>query len=203
VGHEPQHTRKDWLPTGTPVADIQRQLAGDARQVFGGPVDLDEPAILVGVSGEPDVGVWFECLVRAATGCEAAPAGRLAGELEDPQSPGALEADDRCSPQRTSNYGFRRNSLGLRRLGLTLSVLTFAVSVPLGVVLGLAVSRRTGGAFAIPCATAMLTTWFYSKVVSRDWVHKAARSYARSLIETLDVLYSERPPARNLAGSID
>lgn len=84
-------------------------------------------------------------------------------------------------------YGFRRNMLGMRRVGLFLS--TSACIATLGFAVeslhGLPI-WRTG--FTLVAAASLILTLVWWRVVNPDWVQAAARNYAERLLDSLDVL---------------
>ena len=94
------------------------------------------------------------------------------------------------------NYGFRRNCWGLRTWGLVFALITLAVSIAVGILLGLYKSPHAGYGLTIPLVSAILAAWFW-KSVTEDWVYIAAKRYARSLLETLDLLLASPEPPRN------
>lgn len=93
------------------------------------------------------------------------------------------------------NYGFRRNCLGLKAWALWLVVVTLVLSVVLGTILGLHRSNQAGYAFVIPFGIGVLAGLWFWRSVTEDWVHRGARRYARSLLETLDVLEADGRPS--------
>lgn len=90
------------------------------------------------------------------------------------------------------SYGFRRNLLGLRRVGLTLSILCsagnawalWAKSVSFKEIL------QHEGVVPLLLSVFMIIIWTF--VVRPSWVRDAAEAYARALLATCDQLGSGR-----------
>lgn len=84
-----------------------------------------------------------------------------------------------------ANYGWRRNLLGLRPIGIAASVAVFVASVGLGL---LASQPR----YIVPAlvAVAAATGWIR---LDGSWVRLAADRYADQLVATLEVLRRDRP----------
>lgn len=105
------------------------------------------------------------------------------------------------------SYGFRRNMLGMRWIGLTAAmlaaiwlVLDTAVALPaawadLG---SLLVTMPTGHRLGVTVCAAAATVWILG--VSRDRVRAAAFSYAERLVAACESL-ADRPPASGASGS--
>jgi hypothetical protein len=85
------------------------------------------------------------------------------------------------------NYGFRRNSLGLRGFGIAACVATLALS---GVLLarGSGTLATRAGHFGWPAGASILLGLFWLAVVNRDWVRVPADAYAGRLVEAAFVL---------------
>ena len=86
-----------------------------------------------------------------------------------------------------ADYGFRRNTWGLRPAGLSTSLV--------GVLgCGLAASRQTSDAAAVPAvlavaSAALFVVWW--RLVQPSWIRRGADSYAHRLLGALDSLPSE------------
>jgi ABC-type transport system involved in multi-copper enzyme maturation permease subunit len=80
------------------------------------------------------------------------------------------------------NYGFRRNSLGLRRFGIAVCVVTLFVSILL-LACGSESFASRAEHFGWPAAASILLGVFWLGVVSPDWVRVPADAYAGRLIE--------------------
>ncbi len=87
------------------------------------------------------------------------------------------------------DYGFRRNVLGLRRLGLTVSWTVVVASVGAAAAFVL-VDSTSAVLLILPLvsAVAALVGW---RNVTDLWVRRAARNYARALLETVEILDRE------------
>jgi hypothetical protein len=100
------------------------------------------------------------------------------------------------------NYGFRRNMLGLRTFGISISAVGFlgaAVPFLLSVFDGLEVSRFS---FALVAALCLVELIMWSIVVKADWVRRAADAYAARLMEAVETLQrSQDPEPPGAAGS--
>lgn len=85
-----------------------------------------------------------------------------------------------------ADYGFRRNTLGLRSLGIAFSVLGMLVGVAF-IALGSGSSSRTS--HWVPAAGVCgLCLIFWLAVVNDGWVRKAAENYADRLLGAVDSL---------------
>jgi hypothetical protein len=83
------------------------------------------------------------------------------------------------------SYGFRRNSLGLRNYGITVSVIALAA-----IICGAAVSGSglNGSALAVAAVIAIAMLYFWIVIVRPGWVKIAAEAYAAELLAACDVL---------------
>lgn len=84
-------------------------------------------------------------------------------------------------------YGFRRNMLGMRTVGLFVSTSTCIAT------LGFAVGSFYGLpiwslGFTLVAAASLILTLIWWRVVNPDWVRAAARDYAERLLDSLDSL---------------
>ncbi|MGI4831411.1 MAG: hypothetical protein ACRYFU_25005, partial [Janthinobacterium lividum] len=89
--------------------------------------------------------------------------------------------------QENVNYGYRRNVLGLRRVGLVTSALSLSVSSGLGYV-AYRFEGQLKAEFVAAGIVALLLLLFWSFIVSPLWVRTAADAYAERLIETIEHL---------------
>lgn len=83
--------------------------------------------------------------------------------------------------QENVNYGFRRNLLGLRRLGLAVAVGILAVTAVATALTGHPADRLL--AFALPAATAVAELAVLLLVVNPPWVRVPADAYATRLLD--------------------
>lgn len=94
------------------------------------------------------------------------------------------------------NYGFRRNMLGIRFLGMFLSVSTFLGSAS-GVIWSFASADVWRLDYSFIVSVSLLLFFLWLRVVRSEWVRDAAECYAERLIESLDTLMplgAEQPP---------
>lgn len=84
-------------------------------------------------------------------------------------------------------YGFRRNMLGMRTVGLSISVSACIATLgfAIGSFYGLPIWRV---GFSLVAAASLILTLIWWRVVNPDWVRSAARDYAERLLDSLDVL---------------
>jgi hypothetical protein len=87
-------------------------------------------------------------------------------------------------------YGFRRNSLGLRKIALAVAVLAFALSVAM-----LAVHGGEGQwvQWGISVAISLAASVYWWRVVNPLWVRAAAEVYADRLLEAANTLRASVP----------
>jgi hypothetical protein len=94
--------------------------------------------------------------------------------------------------QENMEYGFRRNSLGIRPYA-------FALAVACVIVGGVAVAVRSADwqqwAVSIAVGLAAIAYWIF--LVKPGWVREAAETYADRLLETVDVLDQESSSPTN------
>ncbi|MEU6516851.1 hypothetical protein [Streptomyces sp. NPDC046978] len=93
------------------------------------------------------------------------------------------------------HYGFRRNMLGMRTIGLAVSMTVFfgTIGAVYASLYGLVVWRA---GFVLVSVISLSLGVFWWKAVNSDWVRNAATDYAERLLDSLDVLLpvsSERP----------
>lgn len=85
------------------------------------------------------------------------------------------------------HYGFRRNMLGIRPIGLAVSVTAFLASMG-GIVAshyGLIIWKD---GFAVTACASLGLVFFWWRVVNSEWVKSAANDYAERLLDALEVL---------------
>lgn len=87
-------------------------------------------------------------------------------------------------------YGFRRNCLGLRPLGLVLAVLGAITSVTLCIT-GTRTLAKEFESWGWPGIVSVVSVVFWLVVVNPEWVRKPAETYAERLIEAADTLKQE------------
>lgn len=92
--------------------------------------------------------------------------------------------------QQNISYGFRRNTLGLRRFGLGVALVTFLVAVG-AVLYQWNTSRAIAGEVVILMLIAIAGLYFWAAVVRPPWVKIAAESYAFELLAACDTLAAE------------
>ena len=95
-----------------------------------------------------------------------------------------------------AGYGFRRNLLGLRPLGIGLSAASAVLAVAVAVVA--VVHHRHGHvvAFGATCAVDLVALITWIKVVTSEWVRVQGFAYAQALLgaaEKLEVATTHAP----------
>jgi hypothetical protein len=86
------------------------------------------------------------------------------------------------------NYGFRRNMLGLRPWGMSVSSLA-ALAILAGLATTLAgIARFSAGLLGIALAVSLIAFVIWWKAVTRDWVKRVAETYAERLFEASESL---------------
>jgi hypothetical protein len=93
------------------------------------------------------------------------------------------------------HYGFRRNMLGMRNIGLTVSVAVFLGTTGAAIASFYALVVWKAG-FVLVSVASLLLSAFWWKAVNPTWVKSAATCYADRLLDSLDVLLpidSEQP----------
>ena len=97
--------------------------------------------------------------------------------------------------QENVNYGYRRNVLGLRPVGITASALSFLTCCSWEYFVARA-GRGVQSESVLAGIVALLFLLFWILVVSPAWVQIAADAYAARLVETLEQLEA-KPTARS------
>jgi hypothetical protein len=83
-----------------------------------------------------------------------------------------------------ADYGFRRNSLAIRRLALGVALVVLVLSLAL---LGFGDWRR----WAISAGISFACAVYWWRIVRPEWVRDAAEAYADRLLATVDALRRE------------
>jgi hypothetical protein len=99
--------------------------------------------------------------------------------------------------EKNISYGFRRNMLGLRRLGVGVSLVALA-GVIITAIFEAIVGRQMDGTLVIGGLVALAALLFWITVVKPSWVEAAANAYARELLAACDILANEIPVYRPL-----
>lgn len=94
------------------------------------------------------------------------------------------------------NYGFRRNLLGLRPVGIAVDLATLVGSALL-IGLTRATLAHRFALYAPAAVISLLLMVFWFAAVSADWVRIPADAYADRLFEAVDVLTREAPANQN------
>ena len=94
------------------------------------------------------------------------------------------------------NYGFRRNLLGLRPIGITVDA---AALVGSALLIGLTTApfAHRVALYGPAAAISLLLIAFWLAAVSADWVRIPADAYADRLVEAVDVIARECPATQN------
>ncbi len=92
-----------------------------------------------------------------------------------------------------ANYGFRRNLLGIKPIGVAIALATLAACVVLYLVRDDPVSDRLR-AVALPVMCSILLLVVYWKVIRPEWVRVPADAYAQRLVGAASVLRRDPPP---------
>jgi hypothetical protein len=97
--------------------------------------------------------------------------------------------------EKNISYGFRRNMLGLRRLGVAVS-LAALVGTIIAAVHETIVGRQMDGMIVLGGLVALAALLFWIMVVKPTWVEAAAIAYARELLAACDSLGDKIPVYR-------
>ena len=89
----------------------------------------------------------------------------------------------RLLAEENADYGFRRNSLGIRLVALWIAAVATGVSLVLAIVREDEWSR-----WAISAAVGVAALVYWSTVVTPSWVREAAEVYSDRLLESVDTL---------------
>lgn len=85
------------------------------------------------------------------------------------------------------HYGFRRNMLGMRTVGLWTSLAVCAACAG-GVVASYYKLLVWKPGFALAACVSLALAFFWWRIVNSEWVRSAANDYAERLLDALDVL---------------
>lgn len=94
------------------------------------------------------------------------------------------------------NYGFRRNVLGLKPIGIMVDVISLGGCVLLIGLTGASLAHRLA-LYAPAAAISLALMAFWLAAVSSDWVRIPADAYADRLFEAVDVLTRESTADQN------
>ena len=114
-----------------------------------------------------------------ADDCYRSAADWLRSRTKDPQKFALLQADNR-------DYGFRRNLLGLKPLGLSLAILAFIANAGLGFCFMADRSRFVAAAILGAGLLVAIMVWIL--IVTTEFVADASRSYTEQLLACCDAL---------------
>jgi hypothetical protein len=114
----------------------------------------------------------------------------LRTRTRDPAKFELLHAENR-------DFGFRRNLLGLKPLGLSLAMLSFLANARLGYLFMADHMRLLVSAILGAALLATIMAWLV--IVTMDFVADAARSYTEQLLACCDIL-AERAPSTKSSG---
>lgn len=81
-----------------------------------------------------------------------------------------------------ADYGFRRNSLGIRPFGLAIAAASFLLS------LGLSLTSDDPVSWIITAGVSAVLAVYWWRVVTDEWVRDAAEAYADRMMEALETL---------------
>lgn len=86
------------------------------------------------------------------------------------------------------NYGFRRNMLGLRPWGISVSsLMTLALIAGLATTLA-GLSKFSEGLLGVALTVSVIALAIWRRVVTSDWVKRVAETYAERLFESVESL---------------
>ena len=97
--------------------------------------------------------------------------------------------------EKNISYGFRRNLLGLRRLGVVVSLVALTGTV-IAAINKTIISHQMDGTLVFGGLVALATLLFWTAVVKPSWVEAAANAYARELLAACDSLGEKIPVYR-------
>lgn len=92
-----------------------------------------------------------------------------------------------------TNYGMRRNLLGLRSPGIVIAGLTAVAGLGLVLFAGGHLEQRTGR-YVPALGVAIVELVFWIAIVSPNWVRVAADAYADRLMESVELLLQDAAP---------
>jgi hypothetical protein len=94
--------------------------------------------------------------------------------------------------EKNISYGFRRNMLGLRRLGVSISLAALA-GTGIAAIHQTMFGRQIDGSLVFGGFVALATLLFWTTVVKPSWVEISATAYARELLAACDTLGDKIP----------
>jgi hypothetical protein len=97
--------------------------------------------------------------------------------------------------EKNISYGFRRNMLGLRHLGIAVSLLALA-GTAIAAIHDTIVARQIDGTLIFGTFVALAAFSFWTMVVKPRWVEIAATAYSRELLAACDTLMDKIPVYR-------
>jgi hypothetical protein len=97
--------------------------------------------------------------------------------------------------EKNISYGFRRNVLGLRRLGVAVSLVALA-GTTIATIHETIVGGQLDGTLVFGGLVALAALLFWTTVVKASWVEAAANAYARELLAACDSLGDKIPTYR-------
>ena len=89
-------------------------------------------------------------------------------------------------------YGFRRNSLGLRPFALSIAGTAFVVSVAF-LIWGRGDVAGRWARWGIACGISAVLLVYWWRIVTPEWVRRAAELYADRLLEAVETLRTSEP----------
>jgi hypothetical protein len=95
--------------------------------------------------------------------------------------------------RENTNYGFRRNTLGLRGWGIAASLLVLVAAIVFFAASPEALGARVAGSLPAAVCSLVLLGFFW-RIVSPDWVRTAAETYADRLIGAAEKLAGQAVP---------
>jgi hypothetical protein len=97
--------------------------------------------------------------------------------------------------EKNISYGFRRNMLGLRLLGVGVSLIALAGTI-IAAIHETIIGRQIDGTLVFGAFVALAALLFWTMVVKPSWVEIAATAYARELLAACDSLMDKIPVYR-------